>query len=121
MRNLNCIALSAADTASQNGPAMDTNQWIAASFQAVFGDATAAGTFKLQASNDTYNDRYNYPQGTFTPTNWTDIPNQTASITSGGSAILTIPQCAYRWIRAVYTRSGGGSTTIIVNVNALSM
>lgn len=121
MRNINCIALSADDSVSSNGSAIDSNQLVSSSFQAIFGDATAAGTFKIQASNDTYNARYNYPEGTFAPANWTDIPNATASIASGASAILLLGQMSYRWVRAVYTSSSGGSTTIIVNMNALSL
>lgn len=119
MRNLNSIVLSGDDTGSVIGGAVDSNQMVSASFQIVFGDATAVGTFKLQASNDIYNDRYNFPLGTFMPTNWTDIPLQTVAVTAGASQLLTIPNMTYRWIRAVYTRASGGSTTVNVTINAL--
>lgn len=121
MRNVNCVVLSANDTASHNGAAVDSNQLVSASFQAIFGDSSANGTVKIQASNDIYNARYNYPEGTFTPTNWVDIPSATATVTSGASVIITITNMCYRWIRVVYTRSSGGSTTIIVNMDALSI
>jgi len=121
MRYVNANILSAADNASQNGSAIDANQLISASFMAYFGDAGANGTLKIQASNDPYNAKYNYPEGSFTPTNWVDIPNASASISSGGSAIITITGMCYRWIRAVYTRSSGGSSTINVNMDALSI
>ncbi len=120
MRNVNCTILSDSDTTSHNGTAVDSNQLVSASFQAIFGDVGANGTVKIQASNDTYNARYNYPEGTFAPTNWVDVPNATATITSGSSGLITIANMSYRWIRAVYTRSSGGSTTITVNMNALS-
>ncbi len=119
MRNVNCIALSAADTASVNGVQIDANQLVAASFAVVFGDASANGTFKLQVSNDIYNDRYQAVN--FTVTNWTDLPNQSAAITLGRPAILTVPNMTYRWIRAVYVRSSGGSSTILVNMDALGI
>src|SRR5579859_1322918 len=102
MRKVNSTVLSAVDTASQNGSQIDSNQLISASFQVVFGDATAAGTLKIQASNDICNDQYQ--PATFTVTNWTDIPNATATIASGASALITIYQLSYRWLRAVYTR-----------------
>lgn len=121
MRNINCVVLSAVDTASQTGAAVDSNQLVSASFQAVFGDSGANGTLKIQASNDPYNAGYNYPEGTFTPTNWVDIPSATATVTSGVSVIITIGQMAYRWVRAVYTRSSGGSTTVVVQMDALSV
>jgi len=121
MRNVNCTILSATDTTSHNGAAVDSNQLVSASFQAVFGDASAAGTVLIQASNDEYNARYNFPSGTFTPTNWTAVPNATATVTGGASALITIAQMCYRWIRVVYTSASGGSTTITVNMNALSL
>ena|SRR5579859_5342950 len=119
MRKVNCAALAAVDTSSQNGAQLDTNQWVSASFHAVFGDSTAAGTVKLQASNDIFLDQYQ--PGNFTVTNWVDLPNQSATITSGAPAILTVAQCAYRWMRVVYTSTSGGSSTVTVNVFALSV
>jgi hypothetical protein len=119
MRNVNCIVLSAPDTASQNGIQIDSNQLVAASFQAVFGDTDAAGDIKIQMSNDICNDRYQ--ASAFTVTNWTDVPSATASVTSGASVVISIPQMCYRWIRVVFTSSNAGATTIVVNMNALSL
>lgn len=119
MRPLNCNVLSAVDTGSATGGKIDSNQLVSASFAAVFGDATAAGTVKIQASNDICTD--GYQPATFTPTNWIDIPSATATISSGGSALILLTNLSYRWMRVVYTRSGGGSTTINVNMFALSV
>lgn len=119
MRKLSQLVLSGADTGSVNGSQLDCGEWVSASFQIVFGDSTAAGTFKLQASNDIFQ-----PGGqssNFTVTNWTDIPSATATIASGASALITVNVMSYRWIRAVYTRASGGSTTVSVNVLALSV
>jgi len=118
MRHANFQALSGVDTGSVNGIQIDSNQLVMASFQAVFGDTSAVGTFKLQASNDICNDQYQ--PNTFIVTNWTDIPNQSASISAGGTALLTIDYCVYRWIRAVYVSASGGSSTVVVNANVLS-
>lgn len=115
MRNVNCSALSALDNLTTNGSQIDANQLVSASFHAYFGDATAAGTFKLQASNDICNDRYQAQ--IFVATNWVDLPNQTAAITSGSSAILTITSSSYRWLRAVYTATAAGVQTIAVHAD----
>lgn len=120
MRHVNDTVLSAVDTGSANGILIDANQLITASFQASFGDATAAGTFKIQASNDPTPAGNMALPGGFAPTNWTDIPSQTATIASGASALLTINYVSYRWLRAVFIYSSGGSSTITVNMEALS-
>ena len=118
MRNVTCNVLSAVDTASANGIQISSSQLISASWQIVFGDATAAGTFKIQASNDICNNLYETDN--FVVTNWTDIPSATTSIASGASALITLSVINYAWVRAVFVRSGGGSTTVSVNMNALS-
>lgn len=117
MRNVCCNVLSAVDTASANGIQIDSNQLFSASFATYFGDATAAGTVKVQASNDPY--PYGYIASDFVVTNWVDIPDATATISSGASAIISLPQLCYRWLRVVYTRASGGSTTINVNMNGI--
>lgn len=120
MRNVNVAILGPiSDTVSQNGAQIDSNQLISASFQAVLGDTSAAGTFLIQGSNDVAPLQYS-SSTTFIVTNWTNIPSATASITAGGSAMITIASMCYRWVRAVYTSSSGGSSTITVNMNALS-
>lgn len=111
MRQVNLIALSAADSLTTNGSQIDSNQLVSASFHAFFGDANAAGTVKIQASNDIFQDRYQ--ASNFTVVNWVDVPNQSAAITAGASALLTIPQCSYRWLRAVYTSTGTGVQTAV--------
>lgn len=121
MRNVNCTVLSGDDSVDIIGSAIDTNQLIAASFQGSFSDADVGGTLKLQASNDIYNARYNFPEGDFTPTHWTDIPNQSVAVAAGAAVLLTIPQMSYRWVRVVLTVSDDGSGIATVNMNALSL
>lgn len=118
MRNAQVQILSGADTGDITGSAIDVNQVVSASFVPVFADATAEGTVKLQASNDLV---ANNDRKTFTPTNWSDIPNATSAVASGvGSAIVVANMC-FSYIRAVYTRTGGGSTTGKVYMNELSI
>lgn len=120
MRQVNAVILSGVDTSSQNGSQIDSNQLVQASFQAVFGDTSAVGTFLIQGSNDVAPLQISSPS-TFVVTNWTNIPNATAAISAGGSAMIVIPQMAFRWIRAVYTSSSGGSSTVKVQMCALSV
>lgn len=119
MRNTCITILSADDSVNQIGTKFDANQLVSASFIASFGDATAAGTVKIQVSNDPPVGSSNLVKD-FTPTNWVDS-GQSATITSGTSAALLIPNMSYRWLRAVWTNSSGGSTLITVNMNALSI
>lgn len=101
--------INAADASTnQTSAAIDTNQIINMSVQGVFSSATLNGTLKIQASNDPC------PGGSFrnqfTPTNWVDIPNASASVTSGASVCIPLQNIAYGYIRVVYTASSGTGT-----------
>lgn len=119
MKYVNCNVLSAVDTSTQTGIQIEASQLYAASFQAYFGDNTAAGTLTVQASNDEFGTFYQ--PGTFTATNWTLIPGATATITAGASALILVPVTSFRWMRVVYTSSSGGSSTINVNMMATAV
>jgi hypothetical protein len=119
MKNSNALVLSGSDTASHNGVQIDASQVYSASFHAVFGDSTAVGTVKVQASNDICYDGYS--PGAFTVVNWVDVPNASASVSSGAPALITIPNVSYRWMRVVFTYSSGGSSTITVNMMVLCL
>jgi len=118
MQKVNKLVLSSSDGGTKNGDTLDSQLWVSASFHLITGGSGDSGTFKLQASNDV--SAAGYSPGATLPTiaNWVDLPNQSASITSGGAAILTITACAYRWVRAVYTKSGG-TDAVTVNVMAI--
>lgn len=107
--------VSAQSNATTSFAAMDTSQWYALSLVVNFSDASAAGTLKLQASNDP-------PGGQtlaagFVPTNWVDITNATVTVASGATSIIPYTLASYRWIRIVWTRSSGAGT-LTVNMNA---
>ena len=120
MRRVNCIALNASDSMTVQGAQLDSNQWVSASFQASFGDATAAGGFYIQASNDIDNASY-AGAADFTVSNWTMIPNASVTIAAGSSALILVPVCSFRWMRAVYGSNSGGSSAVLVNVEAISV
>jgi hypothetical protein len=118
MRNSQVQIMSDVNTGNITGAAQDVNQIVSASFCIVNGDATAAGTVKLQCSNDIVS---NHSRVNFTPTNWCDIPNATSTVAAGVGPAIVIPNMCFSYIRAVYTRSSGGSTTMQVNMNTLSI
>lgn len=68
---------------------------------------SAAGTLKLQASNDETN-------GLVTvPTNWSDIPSATVSVSGAGSFLIPKTDLCYQWVRVVYTNSGTGNISVV--------
>ena len=118
MKKVNKNIISAADTSTTVSAAIDTNQWVSASFAASFGgDTQATGTFKLQASNDPAPEGYDAIQSGFTPTNWVDVPTQSASVTTGTSALLTISNMCYRWLRASFTPTAAAVQTVTVSAD----
>lgn len=119
MRKVNDIILSAVDDMSRNGLAQDSGQLISASFQFIIGDTDAAGTVKIQASNDIL---ITGDAPTFVPTHWSDIPNATATFLAGAQpALIVVPNMAFRWIRAVFTETTPGATTVICQMMAFSV
>lgn len=118
MRQVQVQILSGDDSGNITGSALDVNQIVSASFAPVCGDNTAAGTLKLQVSNDLVS---NNSRQNFTPTNWCDIPNATSTISAGVGPAIVIGNMCFSYIRAVYTRSSGGTTTLKVNMNGLSI
>lgn len=119
MKKVNSTILSAASNASQTSSKIDSNQFVSVSFLINFTSGDEAGTVKVQASNDPNPDQYQ--PDTFTPSNWCDVPSQSAAITAGASALLTIANSSYRWLRVVYTRSGGGAADKVINVNMMAL
>lgn len=103
MHYINTIVLSGSDATTATGDTIDASQLISASFQTHFGDNQAAGVVKIQASNDSG------------AVHWTDIPTKSSTITSGSPSLITIPQNAYRWLRAMWTTTGTGTQTITTN------
>lgn len=120
MRQAQVVILNAANDVSRTGAKFDVNQAVSASFTIVNGDVAAAGSVKIQCSNELIGngDRFQ-----FTPSasSWVDIPNATATVTAGIAPAIVIPNMCFSYIRAVFTQTGAGSTTIVVTMNYLSV
>lgn len=72
---------------------------------------TAAGTFKLQASNDAGHINASTSTNQSLLTNWTDL-GISATISGAGSVLLKDINAGYAWVRVVWTpTSGTGSIT----------
>lgn len=121
MRNLSSIVVNAQNNVA--GPTefskIDSNQLFAASFIATFTDAAAAGTLKVQASND-WDNAGNVAAAAFTPAanSWVDVPSASVLVAAGATSLVPMPQqICYRWLRLVWTRSAGAGT-LSVYLNA---
>lgn len=117
MKNVNAIVLSATSASSRNGSLIDANQIYQVSFQTVFAAVDAAGDLKIQMSNDMQ--PAGMIQNNFAPTNWSDIPNATAAVVSGAAPPIILSIVSARWLRIVFTRSGGATGAITSTMFAL--
>lgn len=117
--NVPVTMINDVDTSTITGSAVFCGQFFAGSFTSTFGDTAANGTIKIQASNE------NAPRGNqanYIPStaSWNDIPNATSTIVSGVGTAIILSTLNFQYIRAVYTRSSGGSSTIQVLGNMFS-
>lgn len=119
MRNFQAEILNDSDATSVNGDFLFSGQYIAGSFQPVFSDTDAAGTVKLQFSNDVATNKGSQYTD-FTPTNWKDIPNASSTITAGVGAAIVLNTMCFAYIRAVWTAGTPGTGTVRVLANFLS-
>lgn len=119
MKRTNPIVLSGDATGNVTGTAIPASHLIQGSFQVITGDVAVAGTVRVQMSND-QDGSGDYDAGSFTPTNWSDIPSATSTVTAGVGSPILLTTMAYRWIRVLFTRTGG-TTTITVNALLMSI
>lgn len=121
MRSSQLLALSKPDTGSQTGPGIWVGQICSASFVPVFGDTDAAGSIKIQCSNEIP------PPGTvcvgYQPSaaSFKDIPNATSTIVAGVGPAIVIGSMCFAYVRAVFTSSNAGSTTVQVQMNQIGV
>lgn len=117
MRQVNVNVLQGANTATVTGVQIDSNQLIDVSFHLVVGDASAAGTFLIQASNDVCAvGQAN--SGNFVVSNWATV-STTAQAAGNQQLIIQLSNISYRWIRAVWTHTTSGTAGVSVNMFAV--
>lgn len=115
MRQVNDIVLSgSSNSVSVLGSQLDANQMINVSFHCVLSNNAAGGVFKIQASNDVY--QVGQVPGTFTVSNWVDIPLASVTMSVGTTqGLISLQNASYRWLRAVYTASTQAAGTVQVS------
>lgn len=116
MNNVPVVMINAVDTVTQTGAPIFSGQVFSASFTSSFGDATAAGTIKIQGSNEPCSTRGGQHPTEYVPSNasFNDIPNATSAVVAGIGPAIIIGQCPFQYLRAVFTYTSGGSSTVTV-------
>lgn len=119
MRNGTYLLVNQSNASNFNSAAWNCNQVVSASFAIVNSDSNAAGTVKLQVSNE--QPPGGQVAGVFVPTEWVDIPNATATVTAGVAPAIVIGNMCFQQVRAVWTNTTPGTGTMKVRVNFLSI
>ncbi len=83
----------------------------------LFFTGTPNGVFKLQASNDLGNPVKGEAYAANGVENWTDILNSEQAITEAGDHMWQVCNAGYRWVRVVYTNSGGTGSLDLARFN----
>lgn len=111
----NAVIQQNQNNTSANLTAIPLQQKYSFSVIATFSDGSAAGTLKVQISNDAPPFSGLQPEQ-FVPTNWVDLASATVSVASGGTVVIPKTDISYQYMRLVWTRSAG-SGTFLVNTN----
>lgn len=111
MRQVNIPVIPLQAAATINGDAVPAERLYSCSAQ-ISATGSAAGTLKLQASNDVSGaDGLPGP-----PINWNDIPSATAAVSGAGPVLIPKTDLTYQWIRVVYTNTGTGTISVRLKV-----
>ena len=116
----NSITSGDSSASSITGSAINASQLINSYWQVICSASDAAGTVKIQMSNDLPPDG-NMASG-YTPTHWSDIPSATSAVSSGAGPCIVLANMSAQWVRAVYTKSGGGaasSMSVVMNAQGI--
>lgn len=111
----NAVSMSA----SINSNGIYLAQTFVYSLQAIWTGASAAGTVKIQISNDNvipvgYSSMGGVASNpSANVVNWTDYPATSQTVAGAGSFFWNFSDSGYAWVRLVFTRSSGtGSLTV---------
>lgn len=104
-------------TSSLNSSAIWSGTLYNAAIQVVFTGAPA-GTLKLQCSEDIGNPASSDELARVSNvTNWTDVKDSSQAIAGAGAHVWSFDVITHRWLRVVWTPSGGSGyiTSIIIH------
>jgi hypothetical protein len=86
-----------------NSDPLYMDKMVGGSIEAVITSSDAIGTFKIQTSNNNVD--------------WVDYPSSSDSIASANKNIMwNIAEVYFRYMRVVYTRTGGGGAGTLCNI-----
>lgn len=105
MRQENIIVIPSQAAATITSAAILSENLFSCSVQIDAVGGGAAGVAKLQASNDVP------VAANAVPTNWSDIPSGTVSISGDGAFLIPKTDLSYQYIRLIYTNSGTGTVS----------
>lgn len=88
--------------------AIDMNQLLKLSIQAVAGPGSITGSIQLQVSNDIPPN--GYLLGNYEPTNWDDLGSP-VTISATGSVLVPQQDVCYRFLRINYSNTATGAVT----------
>lgn len=87
------------------------------SIQLVF-TGTPGGNFKLQVSNDLGKiNATSEAEQVSGVTNWTDVADSAQTISAAGDHTWAVENAGYRWVRVLWTFTGGSGTLTSARVN----
>ncbi len=105
--NNNPVIAAGVNYSTNTSSAICINQDFYISAQAVVTGSGAAGTLKLQVSNDPVQS----PQLS-SPTNWSDISGASVAISGAGVILIPKTEICYNWARFVTSTTAAGVQTI---------
>lgn len=111
MRQVNITAIPLQSAASINGAAIPAERFVQCSAQ-IAATGAAAGTLQLQASDDV-SGADGFPG---TPTNWSNVPSASISVTGSGAFLIPKTDLCYQWVRLIYTNTGTGTISVNLKV-----
>lgn len=113
------LIVAADNSKTETGAPTFVGQCVSGCITVVNGDATAAGTVTITGSNEIpTGDPYKYAPS---DSSFVAITGASSTIASGVGPAIVLATMNYQYIRAVFTHSGGGSTTITVTGSLLSI
>lgn len=93
---------------TRTSAAVDASYMFKVSGVVTSDHASANGTMQWQVSND--------PPTAAAPTNFVNLGSSVA-ISGAGRTLMAQQDMSYRWIRAVYSDSSGGTATALITLN----
>lgn len=84
----------------------------------IFFTGSPLGNFKLQVSNDLgqINSQSRVVQDS-TVVNWSDVADSAFTVSAAGDVFWDVQNAGHRWVRVVWTATGGSGTITSAKVN----